>query len=265
MGSKETKDIFMSDYITNIVKYNVHIKYFETWSPWEIHDTYHKLSHDPRATRTVSVEHITYSYICDILWSEMSLNPKRFGEYSPFEFNGKNNIHKFIENNISNDKTPVFKQVAQSLQTFITYMNKSHTTNKRPFKTITIGLDNTKANTAYNILSSLSKSVHIIATKNNNDKNKKAFRTAMERVIRDRFPELVRPTQNVNFAAIERDLSKTKKLIQEKQSEIYDSQMKIDNLSEYEDCPDLISEKLHKKKLEKQLRDLEFDYDMMTR
>ncbi len=88
--------------IKDILRYSTQRNYFGDYTQHQVYQEYQKAkklySCDGREHfYPVKIGHITTSDICDALWTQMSYNPERFGQYSPFktEF-GDNNLERFV-------------------------------------------------------------------------------------------------------------------------------------------------------------------------
>ena len=82
---------------------------------------------NPVSQCNLAVGNINGDVICNALWYEMSYNPGRFGDVSPFVFNGRNSIYRFCDKpyggNLSGKAADVIASIRHHL---IEYMNLNH-------------------------------------------------------------------------------------------------------------------------------------------
>ena len=282
--NKETKGVIMTtpkanqnNRTKNIVKYNVTRKYFGDWTPNELNDSY--ICENPTQLR---IGVLSVDDICDALWNEMSYNPVRFGTTSPFEFDGKNSLEKFIDTPIAPDNK-AFKTLS-IVQSYLSRFWKLATKYDEAFKTtkhfksncvtITTTISTNPGSKpvpsmTYVMLGKLRNSVKAIASQNLNDFGKKTYQKQMIDVILARHPDLVRPIKTQNFAASARkdkELQHYKvaeqnliKEIQDKNFEITDTQSRIDTLTmEFENPGDASKDKALLQNQTKELEKLEY-------
>lgn len=89
-------ELYDNKYILKQISYNVHYPYIGSFTPHELSSAYW-LHHtdEMQDAKMLRVGNIDGNVICNALWREMSRNPVRFGDSSPFVFNGRNNIYAF--------------------------------------------------------------------------------------------------------------------------------------------------------------------------
>ena len=262
-----------NDHIKNIVKYNVTRKYFGDWTPDELNNSY--TCKNPTLLR---IGVLSVDDICDALWNEMSYNPVRFGTTSPFEFDGKNSLEKFIDTPIAPDNK-AFKTltiIQFHLSRFWKLATKYDETfkNTQHFKSNCVTITTTISTNpkskpipsmTYVMMANLRKSIKQIASQNTSDFGKKTYQKQMVDVILARHPDLVRPIKIQNFAAGERQNKKLQEYqkqeknlitaIRDKNFEITDTQSRIDTLiTEFENPGDTSKDKVL---LQNQMKDLE--------
>ncbi len=108
-----------NDPIRQQLKYNARRTYFGKFRPDDLNRVYRVLNRAEYGNyASISVGTINGDIICRGLWAEMSLNPNFFGATSPFIFNGKNNIFRFVTIAQSN---PVTENIRIKLIKFLTF------------------------------------------------------------------------------------------------------------------------------------------------
>ncbi len=244
-----------------IIKYDTSKMYFGKWSPRMLYDAFRTVREDPGFSTSIYTGKISYDLVCNVLSNEMSYNPLRFGETSPFIKNGKNNIHNFIKTyQSSNDKT--MKNIADALSGFryfaYTYDNNININGFISDSAIIIDTtDGIRPNNGYKMLSYLVKSLHIIASQNMNDfKKSKKFRDSIKSALNKRkYGTGSQNTTAQNVSIDKTQKEKIQKQILDMYDDIQATQMRIDNLSEYENPGADI--KYEKNTLEQQQNQLE--------
>lgn len=288
--NKETKGVIMTapktnqnDRVKDIIKYNVTRRYFGDWTPDELNNSY--ICGNPIQLR---IGILSIDDICDSLWNEMSYNPVRFGTTNPFEFDGKNSLEKFINTPIAPDNK-AFKTLS-IIQSYLSRFWKLATEYDENFKTkkyfkstcvIITTTISTNLNSkpvpsmTYVMMANLRKSIKQIASQNTSDFGKKTYQQEMANVILTRHPDLVRPIKIQDFAAIARQNKKLKEYqmnkrnlmtaIRDKNSEIIDTQSRIDTLTmEFENPGDTSNDTALLNKQKEDLKNLETNLQLIT-
>ena len=242
--------------IKEIIKYDTTRKYFGDWSPYQLNRCYPSLEPISLQIGVLSVDEI-----CDALWNEMSYNPKRFGIQSPFKFHGKNSICIFIAKDLDqkNHAFYTLSKIQAYLSKFwlsaMTY-DKTFPTNQR-FKDKYVIIKNIPQQNpdskpvpgaTYQMLGYLRNCIHIIASQNLKDFDRKAYREQMIPVINSRHPDLMRPKKtrrlSPDFLKYLRDRSELEHAIFDKSAEISITQSRIDSLNnDFENPGDTSAEK----------------------
>ena len=282
--SKEEKQRIKAERqrVHDIIKYDVNRKYFGDWTPDELNTTYNSPTPVNFYTGILSVDKI-----CDALWNEMSYNPERFGTVSPFKFNGKNSLDFFInkEIDIYDNNFEVLTNLQAYLSRFLElalqYDKDFMITNR--FKSTNI-LISTKIrpgekpipSATYRMLGYLRDSIHKIASQNLQDfENKAIYRNQIIETVKEKHPKLFRPVTPVYAVPVhestneelEKCISDKNYLvgaIWNKNSEIMDTQMRIDTLNEFENPGDTNNDAALLKKQKADLKNLETNLQLIT-
>ena len=282
--SKEEKQRIKAERqrVHDIIKYDVNRKYFGDWTPDELNATYNSPTPVNFYTGILSVDKI-----CDALWNEMSYNPERFGTVSPFKFNGKNSLDFFInqEIDIYDNNFEVLTNLQAYLSRFLElalqYDKDFMITNR--FKSTNI-LISTKIrpgekpipSATYTMLGYLRDSIHKIASQNLQDfGNKAIYRNQIIETVKEKHPKLFRPVTPVYAVPVhestneelEKCISDKNYLvgaIWNKNSEIMDTQMRIDTLNEFENPGDTNNDAALLKKQKADLKNLETNLQLIT-
>ena len=282
--SKEEKQRIKAERqrVHDIIKYDVNRKYFGDWTPDGLNATYNSPMPVNFYTGILSVDKI-----CDALWNEMSYNPERFGTVSPFKINGKNSLEFFInkEIDIYDNNFEVLTNLQAYLSRFwnmaLQYDKDFMITNR--FKSTNI-LISTKIrpgekpipSATYRPLGYLRDSIHKIASQNLQDfENKAIYRNQIIETVKEKHPKLFRPATPVYVAPVqestndelEKYMSDKKYLIDaiwNKNSEIMDTQMRIDTLNEFENPGDTSNDTALLKKQKADLKNLETNLQLIT-
>ena len=265
--TKGNKRAGMKDPIIEILQYNSQRKYFGTWSPAQASDAYHRSTRSFEPTKTqINTGEISVDDICDTLWNEMSYNPITFGKYSPFVIDGINSIHYFCKHEYiekATDKAFVFAKIRMRLLYFMQKMNEFEPSFKETRKTdscyMSIGTTNEyskEPNLEYEILKCLRECIKEICSHNVNfyynlKKTDPFAAVKLVNQIRERHPDLVRPLKIHNYSLdqriilsghyidkVQKDQESLKISVNNKTEEIYDTQMKINTLQDYEEPVD---------------------------
>ena len=282
--SKEEKQRIKAERqrVHNVIKYDVNRKYFGDWTPDELNATYNSPKPVDFYIGVLSVDKI-----CDALWNEMSYNPERFGTVSPFKFNGKNSLEFFINKEIDLEDnnfailTNLQAYLSRFWKTALQYDKDFMITNR--FKSTNI-LISTKIrpgekpipSATYTMLGYLRDSIHKIASQNLQDfENKAIYRNQIIETVKEKHPKLFRPATPVYAAPVqestndelEKYMSDKKYLIDaiwNKNSEIMDTQMRIDTLNEFENPGDTSNDTALLNKQKEDLKNLETNLQLIT-
>lgn len=235
--------------IKNIIEYNTTRKYFGDWTPYELNETYPgtELVH-------LHIGILSVDKICDALWNEMSYNPKRFGVKSPFKFNGKNSLYLFINKEIDqeNNALEALSDIKTNLIKFwihaIKYDTNFPITNQ--FKNTFVTIQHTPQQNAnskpipdktYKMLGFLRNCIHIIASQNITDFERKSYREQIINAVTSKHPNLIRPqkltTKNTDYLQYLRNRTYLEHEIFKKTSEISITQSRIDSLNNEFEIP----------------------------
>lgn len=276
----------MNAKFNEIIKYNPARMYFGNWTPRQIHEIYQNMKgSDFNRTEPLTTGIITEDDICDTLWNEMSYNPTRFGTVSPFVFNGKNSIKQFCKKYSScnsEDKTMLFLQkIAFALNDFMFYMDAYDQTFSKTGRTqnpvMNIGLqqDALASNTEYKVLSKLVACIHLICSQNGLDYTRsKKHHIAMNQIIIQRHPNLVRPQKIPNYSKLNSMQAQSQEIqsrITHQESVILETQMRINVLEEFDSPADtsrehnaLESQQAELERLESEYQDIQNRMKIMT-
>ena len=205
--------------IHDIIKYNPYREYFGPWSPKYIQDTFQETHKDPfRPLHSIHIGTLSVNTIFDTLWDEMSYNPVRFGETSPFEYDNCFGIlHFCTKHKRANGDNDVMHNIAHELMEFSKNVNRVY----REFyeigelkdNYITIRCDaNRRPNDEYKMLACLVHCVHLIASQNLQDYKTKQFRDKIQAVVIQRHPALIRSRRYHNFSALDRIATQSDKM-----------------------------------------------------
>ncbi len=249
--------------------------YFGNWTPRQIHEIYQNMKgSDFNRTEPLTTGIITEDDICDTLWNEMSYNPVRFGNTSLFLFNGKNSIKQFCAKYSvcnSEDKNLVFLQkLAFALNDFTFFMNAYEPTfsetgrTQNPVMNVGLQQDVLASNLEYKVLSKLVACIHLICSQNGLDyARSKKHHIAMNQIIMQRHPDLVRPIKIPNYIKLNSMKNQSKALelrMQTQESDILETQMRINVLEEYDSPVDTSREHSMLESQQAELERLEQEY-----
>ena len=187
-----------------VVKYNRGRAYFDKFTAAGLDAAFGLFRHTrdwdkPITQASVNVGKIDGVVICRALWYEMSYNPVRFGTVSPFLHKGKESIYRFCDSDIPQN-APGFKLLEKLHGEMIHFMTLNQnpnggwnaTVNTNDQGMVQIKLVDGCADKNYEMLSSLRKMIHWIATQNLKDFDRKSYRTEMLKVISERHPNGIR-------------------------------------------------------------------------
>lgn len=256
--------------IHDIIKYNPYREYFGPWSPKYIQDTFQETHKDPfRPLHSIHIGTLSVNTIFDTLWDEMSYNPVRFGETSPFEYDNCFGIlHFCTKHKRANGDNDVMHNIAHELMEFSKNVNRVY----REFyeigelkdNYITIRCDaNRRPNDEYKMLACLVHCVHLIASQNLQDYKTKQFRDKIQAVVIQRHPALIRSRRYHNFSALDRIATQSDKIykeIEQTNNDIMDINIRIKTLNEYDPPADTTHEIMELSKKEQELEQLENQY-----
>ncbi len=158
---------------------------------------------NPVSQCNLAVGNINGDVICNALWYEMSYNPGRFGDVSPFVFNGRNSIYRFCDKpyggNLSGKAADVIASIRHHL---IEYMNLN-SDDKRSWRdviiapggNVSVGVNaDGHSDDMYKMLAHLRDCIKVITRQNVSDFAKKRgqYRQAIINVVNIRHPDGVR-------------------------------------------------------------------------
>lgn len=180
--------------ILNVLEYDASRKYFGDFTYNMLYEVYHMFKHSqkhdkPITAQRIKVGHIDGEVICRALLKQMSYNPKRFGTVSPFRHNGRENIFRFCDTELSTSAPgyDVLVEVQKLLRKFLFSNSKS---NRQWFDEIrtgdgylTISFDNMYSDKNYKKLTMLRDALQKIINQNVADFNLPEYRAEMVRVI----------------------------------------------------------------------------------
>jgi len=260
---KESKETLKQ--VKDIIVYDTSRKYFGDWTIQDFNKTYFR-------TEPISfyIGILSTDTICDALWKEMSYNPKRFGNMSPFKFAGKNSLYLFITSEINPNSKAL--NTLSKIQTYLShfwnlalkYDETFAQTNQFKNKYITIAnIPNPTPGKKpipgknYKMLGYIRNCLHIIASQNITDFGKKQYREEIIKVVKTKHPE-INQQKDDNDSDLQKylqDKTNLENAIWVKNGEILDTESRIDTLSnEYENPGDTSADKV---RLAQQRADLE--------
>ena len=242
------------DLAYEVIKYNPAREYIEGWTPNNLHNKYNRARKDPtRPILFIQTGKLSATMITDAIWNEMLYNPIRFGEKNPFEHDGKTSIATFLAKHPSfNDKNEnVLFNISYKLRGFLHFIGEIYpefyTKDEINDYSIMIKCNsNNKVNDGYMALACLIRCVRLVAQQNMKDYKNKRYREQIQQVIKQRHPDMVRSNQYFNFVAIDRIKQQKNNLreqINYKNSEIYDTSVRIKTLNEYDPPVDTTAER----------------------
>ena len=272
----------MKDPIIEILQYNSQRKYFGTWSPAQASDAYHRSTRSFEPTKTqINTGEISVDDICDTLWNEMSYNPVTFGQQSPFIIDGINSISYFCKHEYigkDTDKELVFSNLKKHLLYFLRKMDEYDHSFKENRKInsnyMSIGTADEYSKTPnleYEILKLLRECIKEICLHNVNcyynlKKTDPVNAAKIVNTITERHPNFVRPIKIHNYSLDQRiklsghymekvtkDKESLQMSIKDKTEQIYDTEIKINSLQDYEEPVDTSHEEQVLKKQNSEL------------
>lgn len=266
--------------IKEVIKYNVSRRYFIYWAPRDLYNCYSTLFHD-RSINSIKfgLGNLSVDKVCNVLWTEMSYNPVRFGTQSPFEINGKNSLQYFcnmeIDENLKSAKTLLkvqnslkefyriacdqdknFDKTNRFKNTFVEIRIYDHAIPQNPLRNY---MKKPAPNIGYKMLTELIHCIHTITSQNLADLNRKTYFEPMFDVVLNRHPNLSRGTNFIDFTTSNsnqkepvdlqlqikkylKQQSKLEKTIAKKIEDMYITQARIDDLNNLENPGDTRAE-----------------------
>ena len=118
--------------ILRVLEYDASRKYIGEFTGRALREAYHVFMHTrnhdkPTVVQRIKVGRIDEKVICQALLKQMSYNPKRFGNVSPFRINGRESVFYFCKRTDTEifEKCPVLNVVREHLNDFITKYNRA--------------------------------------------------------------------------------------------------------------------------------------------
>ena len=170
-----------------ILRYSPKRAYFGKFVPQDIYNAYRKFKRtekwdDPVTQDVVNIGSISGAEICNALWNQASYNPKRFGNVSPFTYNGKEDIKHFYQYGLPKDFPgyEIWEEVRKIMGEFFELNGDPHCEENGVIDTnhgmVRIKLvDGGFTNVNYQKLSKLTKMIRVIITQNLKDVKKKTY------------------------------------------------------------------------------------------
>lgn len=186
---KKQKNIVLRE-----LQYDVSRKYFGDFTYGALYDVYHVFKHTqahdkPIVSQRFRIGRIDGEVICRALYKQMSYNPKRFGNKSPFLHNGRENIFYFCSSELS-PLTPgynVLVKVQDFLKEFMFANSKHNGQWSSELKTkdgfVTISFTNMYADKNYKKLAILRNALKEIIKQNMVDFKSPAYRAEIIRAV----------------------------------------------------------------------------------
>ena len=189
----------------SILRYDVNRAYIGDFTGAQLKDAYKdfidsKDGDDPQIRTEIHTGYIDGPMICRAVWNEMSYNPKRFGNVSPFLHNGKEDIFYFCsgKNKIPQD-IPGYKTVIQIRHKMYKFLDYNKFENGQwcdvidqakgnMFVSFVSGCSDKK----YKMLATLRDMMRVVISQNLQDLNRVSYRKEMEPVIMARHPNGIR-------------------------------------------------------------------------
>lgn len=174
--------VLSDDQMKQILEYNIDRIYFGQLNTKSLYNALDRVKNNANENFTyINIGRITNKTICTILWREMSYNPMRFGDESPFKHNGKNNLFHFCKTPgkyKSIDTEKIMNDIRWHIKEFLKLnsVNNSWTNSiSAPDGLVRIGVDEFgNPDKTYSMLMHLCTCIQIIARQNIADfKNKK--------------------------------------------------------------------------------------------
>lgn len=193
--------------ILRILRYDGARKYFGEMTGHELNMAYKIFKHTqdwekPVVNARVRVGRIDSSIICNALWHEMSYNPVRFGNISPF-LNRGDAIYRFCDKELPTT-TPGYNVLVRVQKNLRDFMALNHDSNNGWNDVISpkdgyvvVKFVNDHSDDNYKMLATLRATMRIITEQNEQDFARPEYRGEMLRVILARHPNGVRGTRPI--------------------------------------------------------------------
>ena len=189
----------------SILRYDVNRAYIGDFTGAELEGAFKAFLYSQDWDKPIirSVIHTGYidgGVICRAVWNEMSYNPKRFGNVSPFLHNGKENIFYFCSgrNEIS-ENTPGYDVILEIRKKMCRFLDYNKFENGKwcdvidPSKgNMVVSFVSGCSDKKYKMLATLRDIMRAVISQNLQDLNRVAYRKEMEPVIMARHPNGVR-------------------------------------------------------------------------
>lgn len=243
--------------LKQIVQYNADRMYFGNWTPNDLSSCFKEAKTNNIAT-LITVGKLTNDVICDTLWNEMSLNPKRFGYWSPFKTDDKNNLiyfkntykNKILYENFGKSSKNVMNLIWK-IKNFVQnlYEAKPDTdfisdsddiklydyfvkTGELPttFRIFdkNYSYERADANAGYRILGSLCGALHLITNQNWKDLQDPEYKEQITLIVEERFPNGTRPNLHYTAEKITQQPNQTKPVTENKPAKEPTKQIVLD-------------------------------------
>lgn len=196
-----------SSLVREVLRYEPKRAYFDKFTTENLSVAYGQFKHTqswdkPVLRTTVRVGKVDGGVICRALWNEMSYNPLRFGNVSPFIHNGTENIYHFCRCGVPED-SPCYKVMEKVRYELIDFMalngraknqwyDNIDTENGMVVLTFVDGHSDDK----YKMLSKLREAIKLITRQNVEDFKDKAHYAEMLKVIYVRHPNGIRKAKD---------------------------------------------------------------------
>ncbi len=168
------------------VKYKPFYNYFANWSADALYTWYCQYTVFHRDRAVLHVGKMNDAVICRALWTEMSRNPVRFGNVSPFIVDGRESIFRFCDkHHVLTDELLI--KIQGHLRDYLT-KNSQVQTNSKQWRDVVV-TDGygcvTYSKAMYGALASLRDAIRVICDQNVADLRAKRgpYRDAMVRLI----------------------------------------------------------------------------------
>lgn len=192
--------------IKTLLEYDASRQYFGAFTPSALSRAYGQLKRaanwaEPLDVVPVQVGVINGDVICNSIWYQMSYNPVRFGNISPFWYNNRNNIYRFCTGKIpptTNDAAArdIIAEIRHHLTEYMT-LNRGNNGQWRDVITtqngnVMISLINGCSNPEYKMLAHLRDCIKPVASRNISDLKsaRGPYRSEIIRIAETRHPEL---------------------------------------------------------------------------
>lgn len=286
--------------LKQIVQYNPERMYFGKWTSNDLSSCFKEAKTTNTAT-LITVGKLTNDIICDTLWNEMSLNPKRFGYWSPFKTDDKNSLiyfkntykNKILYENFGKSSKNVMDLIWK-IKNFVQnlYEAKQDTdfisdlddiklydyfvkTGELPttFRIFdkNYSYERPDANAGYRILGSLCGALHLIANQNWQDLKDPVYKEQIKMTVMEKYPFGKRTNVYCIIKPTEQEIkpqNQIKQNILEKPEQELLPFAKLDILTKIDLKIDSIDSKISEtknviKELEQKLDDIDDKYDVL--